>query len=206
VFKSILHLFMRVIIISTSPRAGSSSLKVAKNLQNQLEAQGANAEIVDMHLSDIPMVGRGALNVAQLTDFQENLVNAWAQADLVFMTLPEYNWTNGGEFVNMIHQLGNKNFAHLFHQKTFSLVGVSAGRGGRLPALDAAVLLNKIISFTGQFSIVSPKIHEAHEVPVNLDAQGNSLGNEVFDNTMRVFVEYSLRTARQWKAGAMIQV
>jgi chromate reductase, NAD(P)H dehydrogenase (quinone) len=117
----------------------------------------------------------------------------------VVFTLPEYNWTNGGEFVNMIHQLGIKPFAHLFDQKVFALVGVSAGRGGRVPAIDANVLISKVISFTGGYSVVSPKIFEAHEVHKNIDAAGNLLGNDIFDAAMTDFVDYSLKVANQWK-------
>ncbi len=163
-----------------------------------MEQHGLAADVVDMHRCDIPMVGRGSIDPTQLTDFQATLTNLWAKSELIILALPEYNWTNGGEFVNMIHQLGTKHFAHLFNNKTFALVGVSAGRGGRIPALDASVLLNKIISFTGQYSVVSPKIFEAHEVPNNLDESGNSLGNPVFDQTLREFLAYSLAVASRW--------
>jgi chromate reductase, NAD(P)H dehydrogenase (quinone) len=189
---------MQVAVISTSPRGGSSSLKVARAVAHAAQAAGHTAQVIHMEQCDIPMVGRGSVDPAQLTDFQRIFTDQWAAADLVIFTLPEYNWTNGGEFVNMVHQLGGKAYAHLFHQKVFGLVGVSAGRGGRLPAIDASVLLSKIIAFTGGVSVISPKIYEAHEVPKNIDSNGNSLGNEIFDRGLVDFVGYSLTIAKQF--------
>jgi chromate reductase, NAD(P)H dehydrogenase (quinone) len=192
---------MRVLVISTSPRAASNSLKTALALAHGFTALNHEADVVSLEHCDVPMVGRGSVQIDQLTDFQQVLTEAWSHADTVIFTVPEYNWTNGGEFVNLLHQLGGKTFAHLFHQKSFAFVGVSAGRGGRLPALDGTVLLNKIISFTGGNSITSPKILEAHEVPKNLDAEGNSLGNEIFDKGMSDFVTYTDRLAQCWVNG-----
>jgi chromate reductase, NAD(P)H dehydrogenase (quinone) len=194
--------YMRVLLISTSPRAASNSLKTSVALAHGFTALNHDAEVVSLENCDVPMVGRGSINPDQLTDFQQVLTEAWANADTVIFAVPEYNWTNGGEFVNLLHQLGGKAFAHLFHQKCFAFVGISAGRGGRLPALDGTVLLNKIISFTGGVSITSPKILEAHEVPKNLDADGNSLGNPIFDQAMADFVAYTAKVGQRWVAGA----
>jgi chromate reductase len=65
--------------------------------------------------------------------------------------------------------------------------------------------VNKIISFTNSYSIVSPKLYESHETPANLDADGNFVGHEVYNRTARAFVEYTLNIAQRWLQPSLVE-
>jgi len=192
---------MNIAIIATSPRKNSTSLRFAKYISNLTSLEGNQVEVVDFHDFDIPSVGRGIIDKLALTPFQSKLIKAWELADLVFFITPEYNWTVNGDLLNALHQLGSKDFMHLFNNKTFALAGVSTGRGGKIPCLELTTIINKIINFTNQFSIVSPRIYESHETNQNLDAQSVSLGNEIYENTVKSFIDYSLVVSKRWKDG-----
>jgi chromate reductase len=191
---------MNIAVIATSPRKNSNSLRFAKYLQQVAQESGVDeVTVVDFHLFDIPSVGRGVINKNALTDFQQELIGAWEQADLVIFVTPEYNWTVNGDLLNALHQLGSKDFMHLFNDKTFALAGVSAGRGGKIPCLELTTVINKIINFTNQYSVVSPRIYESHETPKNLDEHSKSVGNDIYEDTVKAFVDYSIIVAKRWK-------
>jgi chromate reductase, NAD(P)H dehydrogenase (quinone) len=193
---------MQVCIISTSPRKGSNSLRFSNYIGQIIENQGNNnVSIVSFEDSDIPFFGHGqTVDKNNPTPFQAQLLNAWAAADLVFVVTPEYNWMPSPEFVNALNILGGKDFAHLFHNKTFALAGVSSGRGGKIPCTELTTILNKVINFLHQYSIVSPRIFEAHETHRNLNENNASTGNQIFENGVVDFVTYSLTVANRWSA------
>ncbi|MCU0392600.1 MAG: NADPH-dependent oxidoreductase, partial [Thermoflexibacter sp.] len=94
---------------------------------------------------------------------------------------------------------GTKEFSHLFDNKIFAFCGVSSGRGGRLPAIQMMTLFNKIISFTNKYAIVSPKVYESHDTDKNVDENGNSLGNVLYDKSLAQFIDYSLQIATRFR-------
>ncbi len=189
---------MKVAIISTSPRQDSNSLKVAKYLKSLFGAQESAISLFDFREIDIPMVGRGSLDPQNLSAFQQNLIKIWGEADLVVMAVPEYNWITSGELINALHQLGKKPYLQLFNDKVFALVGVSSGRGGRQPCLEVGMIINKLVGFTKQESVVSPLFFESHDTGKNLDEEGMPTGNEIYTKGIMEFVDYTLRMARRW--------
>jgi len=192
---------MHIALIATSSRPNSNSLRFV-NYLNQLlsESNQHTVQIVTYEHYDIPFVGQGNLNPNALTPFQQELTSAWAAADLIIFALPEYNWTAPAQATNAIHQLGTPAFKHLFADKVFAMAGISNGRGGRQPALDMGTVVNKLISFTNSYSIVSPKLYESHETDKNLDMDGQFIGHEVYERTVRSFVDYTLAVAQRWVA------
>ncbi len=190
---------MNIALISTSSRKNSNSLRFVSYLKHVMTQDGQHeASIVSFDQYDIPFVGQGTVKKDALTPFQQELIGAWQAADLVVFAMPEYNWTAPPQATNTIHQLGGPAFGDLFANKVFAMAGVSNGRGGRQPALDMTTVVNKIISFTNRYSIVSPKLYESHETDKNLDENGQFIGHEVYDRTARAFVEYTLNVAQRW--------
>lgn len=191
---------MKITVISTSPRKESSSLVVAKALVKQLQNKGhQEIALENFEGYDIPMVGQGSVKNDSLTAFQSSLLEKWEQGQLVIFTIPEYNWFTSGQLINAIHQLGNDVFApKVFNDKVFAFVGVSTGRGGRMPGIEMTTLVNKMISFTNQQAIVSPKILESHDTRKNLDEEGNFIGVEIYQKSMHDFLDYSLKIAERW--------
>lgn len=191
---------MNIVILSTSPRKNSNTLRFSTYLQNQLIEKGHQASVVDFHNFDIPSYGRGELLKNALTPFQEQLIAAWDNASLIIMATPEYNWTVNGDLLNALHQFSLKDFAHLFNNKTFAMAGVSAGRGGKIPCIELTTVVNKIINFANQYSIVSPRIYESHETHKNLNEQAQSTGNEVYEKTVNDYLDYTLTIATRWNS------
>lgn len=191
---------MNITIISTSPRKKSNSLRFANYLQQTLTSMSFDeVNLVDFENYDIPFFGQGFLNKENLSEFQANLIQIWGEADLVFIVMPEYNWFPDAELINAINQLGGPAFGHLFNDKTFALAGVSSGRGGKMPAIEMSTMLNKVINFTQNYSIVSPRLYESHETPMNIDEKGQSTGNEVYETSVKAFVDYAVKVAKRWK-------
>ena len=198
---------MNIAIFSTSARKKSNSLRFSTYLKNTLNELGHEAvTIVDFENYDIPMVGQGSVKPDTLTDFQRELIEAWEAAELIFWVAPEYNWEAPPQATNVIHQLGGPIYKHLFNDRVFAMIGVSNGRGGRQPALDLTLVINKMISFSNSYSIVSPKLYESHETDKNLDENGVFNGHEVYLKTSKAFIDYTLNVAQRWLAsvGEMI--
>ena len=191
---------MKLLILSTSPRNNSQTLRFSGYLRKQFEIHSEieSAVIVDFLDFDIPSIGRGTIDSNNLSAYQKKLISSWSEADIIIFSLPEYNWTTNGEVFTLLDQLGGKNFSHLFDNKVFGMVGVSSGRGGRLPALEVGKVVNKLISFLNKLSIVSPKIFEAHEVGKNVDEFQNSTGNLIFEAGVNEFVKYTLSVSNRW--------
>lgn len=197
---------MNIALISTSSRSTSNSLRFVKYLKHVLtEGSQHEVSVVTFEQYDIPFVGQGSVKKDSLTAFQQELIGAWEAADLVFFAMPEYNWTAPPQATNLIHQLGGPAFKHLFENKVFAMVGVSSGRGGRQPALDMTTVLNKIISFTNSYSIISPKLYESHETDKNLDENGQFIGHEVYERTARAFIDYTLNVAQRWVQPSLVE-
>lgn len=193
---------MHITLLATSIRPHSNTLRFIHFLQHLLaEHPQHSVSVVSFENYDLPFVGQAVLKPEQLTPFQKTLIDAWEKADLVIIAMPEYNWTAPAQATNMIHHFGGPAFKHLFSNRTFALAGISNGRGGRQPALDVGVVLNKMISFTNSDSIVSPKIYESHETDKNLNPDGTFAGHEVYDNTARNFLNYSVSVAQRWLSG-----
>lgn len=196
---------MNIALIATSSRKNSNSLRFARYVRHLLTENGRHeVSLVSFEHYDIPFAGQGSVRKEELTPFQQELISAWAAADLVFFIMPEYNWTAPPQATNTIHQLGGPAFKHLFDNKVFAMVGVSNGRGGRQPALDMTTVVNKIISFTNSSSIVSPKLYESHETDKNLDENGQFIGHETYERTARAFVDYSLAVAQRWLQPSLV--
>ncbi|WP_266364319.1 NAD(P)H-dependent oxidoreductase [Tellurirhabdus rosea] len=197
---------MKTVIMSASPRAQSGSLRVAHFLEKILkEHETTEVSVVSFEHYDVPLVGQGQLDPDNLTDFQQTVLNAWKEADLVFFLVPEYNWTTSPQLLNLLHQAGGPKFAHLFDNKVFAVAGTSGARGGRVPALEVTTVLNKLINFLNKYSIVSPRIWESHETSLNLNESGESTGNAIYEKAARAFVEYSLNVAQRWNVGSLVE-
>jgi chromate reductase len=80
----------------------------------------------------------------------------------------------------------------------FATVGISSGRGGRIPAVQLGTVLNKLIGFMNCHSIVSAKIFESQFTPAVLDENGNSMNNAEYDKGLEEFVSYTLKLSERF--------
>ncbi len=193
---------IKVTIISGSSRKNSNTLRAANAVRLCAEQYtGSQVDLVSFEDYDIPFMNQGSVDRNNLTDFQQRLVDSWAQADMVFIITPEYNWFPSAELVNMLHQIGDVEFRNLFDGKVFATAGVSSGRGGRMPAVQLTYVFNKLIGVLNTTSIVSGKVFESQFTPKVLSPEGLSLGNTEYDKGLEAFVQYNLKLAQRWNSG-----
>jgi chromate reductase len=186
---------MKVGILSASARKGNNTIRVAKALAKQIEG----SHVVDYQMYDLPNMAEGWLNPAAQTEFQSDLINTIDASDLLIVLTPEYNWFPSAEIINTIHQLGGDSYKHIFDNLVVATVGVSSGRGGRMPAVQLGYVFNKIFNYFNLNSITSPRPFEAQEVTLCIDEDGNLLDNQPFNKGLISFVNYSLKVAERWQ-------
>ncbi len=174
-------------IISGSARSNSNTLRVAKGIRNILKSNNLESTILDFEGYDIPNFNQ-KFDSQNLSDWQQNLVNHLNQSKVIFMLSPEYNWHPSAEIMQFINQFGSKDFMDIWHDKTFAMVGVSAGIGGRLPAIYLSNIINKIVSFIDADSVVHSKMFEVQNAAKVLDEAGHLLDNERFNTGFVKFV------------------
>jgi chromate reductase len=189
---------MKVLVLSTSPRAGLT-LRFSQYLVRLLTETHPDLKVslIDFREFDLRPSGKGNFP-DQDSPFQQNLLKQWAEARLIVFCSPEYNWTASAETFVLMERLGSRQFRNYFENKVFAVAGVSSGRGGRQPALDISRVLSKIIGFIPVESIVSSKILEVHDTGMNLDEHSLSRGNPVFEQAAGEFADYSIRLADRW--------
>lgn len=188
---------MIITILSGSARKDNNTLRVALAMGKQFE-NFHQVNLIDFVNYDIPLMAQGGLNPNNLSSFQQDLIQKVNEAQVVIIVTPEYNWSTTPEILNMLHYLPNKPFQQIFANKVFGLVGVSTGRGGKVPALHLIQILNKLISFSNLESVVSPKIFESQFTKEVLDENGNSLENKQYDLGLADFCNYTMQIANRW--------
>jgi len=172
-------------------------MRVAKAIAKQLEKDHF-VSVIDFNEYDIPFLNAGEVERNSLTPFQQKLINEWEEASLVFVISPEYNWFPSAELVNMIHQLGSREFRTLFDGKVFAFAGVSNARGGRMPIQQLTTIFGKLINVLNGHSVASSKTFESQFTQQVLDEEGNSLGSAEYDKGLAAFTEYSVEVAKRW--------
>lgn len=189
---------MDIALISGSARANNNTIRVGKALQRRMQESGHEVSLIDFQQYDIPLINQGPVGAELFTPFQQGLADAMLYAQIIIIITPEYNWSTTPEILNFLHRFGDRSFKTLFENKVFATVGVSTGRGGKIPALHLNAILSKIISFLDLMSVVSAKIFESHFTKEVLDENGLSLGNEVYDAGLNDFIDYTVRIAEKW--------
>ena len=189
---------MNICILSGSARENNNTIRVAMAIKQLLEPIH-QVQLIDFRMYDIPFLNQAEIHPEKLSTFQQQLANSMEAAQLVLIISPEYNWSTTPEILNFLHRFGNKEFSHLFHNKVFSLVGVSTGKGGKTPALHLTTILNKIISFLNLDAVVSPKIFESHFTKEVLDEKGAMQGNLAYEQGLKQYLDYTLRVAQRWQ-------
>ena len=189
---------MKVGIISGSARKGNNTVRVAKAIQKSL----GNGVIVDFQEYDLPNFAEGWINPGSETTFQKHLINTIDESDLLIVLTPEYNWFPSAEIINTIHQLAGASYKHIFDDTVVANVGVSSGRGGRMPAVQLGYVFNKIFNVFDLNSITSPRTFEAQEVTTCIDEQGSLLDNEMFNKGFESFISYSVKVAQRWQVSS----
>ncbi len=176
-----------ITILSGSARSNSNTLKVAKAVQHIVQASGKEASIIDFHAYDVPNFNQD-FDPESLSEWQQHTIASMSKAQVIFVLSPEYNWCPSAEVLTFLNRFGSKQFAAIWDNKTFATIGVSAGIGGRMPAVQLCNVINKIISFIDVSSNTISAIQEVHHVAQVIDDEGQLKDNEQFNSTFKKFV------------------
>lgn len=185
---------MKCTILSGSARQDNNTMRVAKAIQ----AFVPEAEIVDFVDFDLPHSNEGFLGTTDLSDFQSRLVRSIDESELLFVLTPEYNWFPSAEIVSMVHQLATRTHGHIFDNMVVAFVGVSTGRGGRMPAIQLGYVFDKIFNVLNLSSITSPKKFESQFTTQCINEEGELLENQQYNDGLKDFVQYSVNVANRW--------
>ncbi len=185
-----------ITIISGSARKNSNTLKAAKAIEKLVTQAGWQAQIIDFNGFDIPNFNQ-PFDPENLTIWQQSLIANMEKSSLIFMLSPEYNWMPSAEIIQFINRFGSEKFKPIWDKKIFAMIGVSAGKGGKIPALYLTQMVNKIVSFLDLDSFVFSSIQEIHDIQQLINQEGDLLENEIFNASFAKFVTKVLNQAKK---------
>jgi chromate reductase len=196
---------MKVAILSGSSRRGNNTIRVSRAIKECLIQDGLVADdvrICDFVNYDIPFFNGEDLDRSNPTEFQSELYTAMSEAQVIFILSPEYNWFPSAEVINLIHRFATSTNKDLFGDKIFATAGISAGKGGKVPAVQLSYVLNKVVNFLDLQSIVSARIFESMHTPAYLDEDGKFIGEESYEIALKEFIRYSVTLAKRWSVNS----
>ena len=174
---------MNLSIISGSTRQASSSINVARYIQNELNKINENGDnrIFDLASANLPMWDENT-DVSSLTEYKEQL----EQADGFIILVPEWHGMAPPALKNLFFL-----FSGVFRHKPAYLVGISSGTGGRypIPEMRTSTYKNSFINYIPVNTIID-------RVNQIISADGEYIGEKDFvrnrlDEGMKVLVEYA---------------
>ena len=115
---------VKILVVSSSTRAGSQSRKVSDYLTERIKGLSHSSSVFDLHEQVLPFFGQhkdGEKNIAELQRMLK-------EADGYVFVSPEWNGSLSAGLVNMFDFVGNA-MAH----KPVMLVGVGGEHGGTYP-------------------------------------------------------------------------
>lgn len=185
-----------ITILSGSARENSNTLKVAKAVANLAKLKGEEIELFDFFDYDIPNYNQ-AFDHNNLSIWQQKAHDAILNSQLVFFITPEYNWMPTAEMIQFINRFSAAEFKPLWSDCIFATIGISAGIGGRLPALTLKNVIDEIISFNRSNGRTLSAIQEVHHTQNVIDGMGNLMDNDVFNTSFTEFVHDALSEANK---------
>jgi chromate reductase len=135
---------MRVLGISGSLRRDSHNTALLRHAGELFEAEGAEFEVYD-GLRDIPAYDQDD-DVEDAPEAVARLRAAVAEADVVFFSTPEYNYSIPGALKNAIDWVSRPLATNPLRNKPVAVIGASTGMFG---AVWAQAELRKVLGATG---------------------------------------------------------
>lgn len=168
---------MQIEIISGSPRAESTSHRVALFLQRYLtEHTHHQAGIIDVRTCNLPLLQQVFQSVEQTPDEFKPLARRMFDADAFILVTPEYNGSYSPAMQNLLDHFPKQ------QHKPFGIVTASAGVMGGMRASQQLLLLVPAL-----FGIASPYMLIVPQVTTKFDAEGN-LTDASFETPVQTFV------------------
>ena len=167
---------MRIEIISGSPRAGSSTLRIAMHLQKRFSQSGHDAGLIDIKDHPLPFVQQVYTSAADAPQEHRDLAERMFAAEAYVIVTPEYNGSYSPAMQNLFDHFPKQ------HRKVFGLV---TGSPGALGGIRAAMQLQQFVF--ALFGIGSPYMLVTPQVDKKFDTEGN-LVDPSFQKSVDTFV------------------
>jgi NAD(P)H-dependent FMN reductase len=168
---------MKIEIISGSPRANSTTRRVAVYLKNIINnISGQEAAIIDLKDWNLPPVQSVFQSADKTPALFRSLAERIFQADAFILVTPEYNGSYSPAMKNLLDHFPKQ------HRKTFGIVTASPGAMGGIRASQQLLQLVPAL-----FGIASPYLLIVPEVEKKFDA-GGILIDETFYKPVEKFI------------------
>ncbi len=179
----------QVLLICASPRPGSNSSKTTEYLRGIISAKGHQVDVKTFLGLEIRSIGAGYIQPAEVTAFQQAILDAIIKADHVIWVVPEYNRNMPAEMIAFLEHFGNKTYPALWNDRVHAIVGVSSGIGGREPIYQLMKMFSYVIdNYGGHNCYISPHSFQSINTGEQFDAQNNFIGDERFAANATKFV------------------
>lgn len=169
--------FMRIEILSGSPRKNSLTKRVALHLANRLqETTGHSVGLIDLNDSSLPPIQSVWSTVENTPADFKPLAKRMCNADAYILVSPEFNGSYSPALKNLLDHFPKR------HHKPFGIVTASPGAMGGMRAAQQMLLLVPAL-----FGIASPYLLLVPTVDKKFAADG-SLLDKAFDHAIHNFI------------------
>ncbi len=180
---------MNIEIISSSPRQGSLTHRLALHLQKNIETKKEhNVGIIDVREWNLGLLQNVFSTIDNTPEKYKSLAERVFAAEAFIMVTPEYNGSYSPALNNLFDHFPKQS------RKVFGLVTASVGAMGGIRASQQLLLL-----VPGLFGIPSPQLLITPFVDKKFDAEGK-LVDETFAKSVEVFVNEFIWLAEKIKA------
>jgi azobenzene reductase len=122
---------MRITVVSGSMRNNSQSLNVAKHLVRVIEGLGAQAELLDLNISILPLYNHDLSDDTR--KIWDSIEEGFKISDGFVLVSPEWDGMFSAGLHNLFNYVASASKNNTMAHKPVSLVGVSSGMGGAYP-------------------------------------------------------------------------
>ncbi|MTI86520.1 MAG: NAD(P)H-dependent oxidoreductase [Balneolaceae bacterium] len=174
---------MNLKIISGTDRPNSNALKVSEYVKSLYEAEGVEAEIIDMQ--DFPLAdvagGKYGTEIPSVTNFRKPVV----EADGVIFVIPEYNGSFPGVLKVFVDYLP---FPEAFTKLPMAFIGEASGGFGGLRAVEQFQMIanyRNALQFPERVFI--PRVEKEFDLQKGLD---DPFKQNLLESQVRNFIKY----------------
>lgn len=173
---------MNILVISSSMRSNSQSIKVSKFLSERVLSIGHSSSVLDLHTFKLPIFDNRETELERA----EELSKILSGADGFVFVSPEWDGMMSVSLLNMIHYVRDE----LSH-KPVMLVGVSSGLGGVYPISQMRQMGQK-----NKHYVIIPENLRVAFVGSVLNADSENISDE--DTQLRARADYSLKVLSKY--------
>jgi len=177
---------MNIEIISSSPRQGSLTHRIALHLQKYLSTKKQhNVGLIDVRDWRLGLLENVFTSVENTPEQYKSLFGRVFEANAFILVSPEYNGSYSPALNNLLDHFPKQS------RKVFGLATASVGATGGMRASQQLLLL-----VPGLFGIASPQLLITPFIDKKFDAEGNLI-DENFAKTIDIFVNEFLWLAEK---------